>query len=158
MSSPRRTRGSQTPSRNGSEADRAPGTPRSQSRRGSEADRAPGTPRSQPVAPSTPSSRTRRGQAAGLQTPTRNETSPPPRRTPMRSSRSGTPASTPLRSGARRPAAGQDNVVEPSDPLSLPPSSPGHNIMQPTSPLGVGECHNIIPHLVIDKIVLASEF
>lgn len=155
MSSPRKTRSSQTPSRNGSEADRAPGTPRSQSRRGSEADRAPGTPRSQsrrgseadrapgtprsqPVAPSTPSSRTRRGQAAGLQTPTRNETSPPPRRTPVRSSRSGTPASTPLRSGARRPLAGQDNVVEPSDPLSLPPSSPGHNL-QPTSPLGVGK-------------------
>lgn len=66
--------------------------------------------------------------------------SPAARRTPSRSSRSDTPASTPLRFGARRPpAAGQDNVVEPSDPLSQPPSSPGPNIVQPTSPFGVGK-------------------
>ncbi|XP_054277531.1 DNA replication licensing factor MCM4 [Macrosteles quadrilineatus] len=113
MSSPRRTRGSRTPSRHGSEPDQAPGTPQHQ-----------------PVAPRTPSSRTRRGTQSQSQ-----ETSSP---TPRRSSRSTTPASTPLRFGAQRqPAAGQDNVVEPSDPLSQPSSSPPHNLA-PTSPFAIG--------------------
>lgn len=124
MSSPRRTRGSQTPSRNDSEGEQAPRTPRRQ-----------------PVTVQTPSSRTRRGQAAGARTPARaeSENSPPTRRTPTRSSRSGTPVSTPLRFGAQRPGAGQDNIVEPSDPLSIPPSSPGANMQPPTSPFGVGK-------------------
>ncbi|KAG8295080.1 DNA replication licensing factor, mcm4 component [Homalodisca vitripennis] len=99
-------------------------TPR-RSARGSEADQAPRTPQ-QPVEPRTPSSRTRRGP----RTPAREDTSP----------RSGTPTSTPLRFGAQRaPPTDQDNVVvEPSDPLSIPPSSPAQNIGAPTSPFGVG--------------------
>ena len=58
--------------------------------------------------------------------------------TPSKRSRSDTPASTPLRWGAQQRAAAQHNVVvETSDPISMPPTSPGVGL-NPTSPLGVG--------------------
>ncbi|XP_075216079.1 disc proliferation abnormal [Lycorma delicatula] len=62
-----------------------------------------------------------------------------PTRTPSRSSQSTTPTTTPMRyGGQRRQNEGPDFIVETSDPLSMPPSSPGDPVIQPTSPLGIG--------------------
>lgn len=86
----------------------------------------------------TPSRQSSEADGDAPRTPRRT----PTRRTPSRSSQSTTPTTTPMRfGGQRRQNEGPDFIVETSDPLSMPPSSPGHPVIQPTSPLAVGKCN-----------------
>lgn len=85
-------------------------------------------------------SRTPSRQSSEADPPRTPRRTPPARRTPSRSSRSTTPTTTPMRYGGRgQQNEGPDFIVETSDPLSMPPSSPGRPIIQPTSPLAVGK-------------------